>query len=85
MLNFSRIVAGVGMEMTSYTITEDDGAMVEVCAIVHSSSSNCSIQFPFTVTGLSTINGTASNGIHRTHNKIDLMIFGWLQCPLRIM
>ena len=76
------------MELTSYTVTEDEGAMVEVCAIVHSpndTSSNCPIQFPFNITGLSTNNnGTAGNSIHRSHNKINL-IFGWLQCPPRIM
>ena len=56
-------MAVVGMEMMSYTDTEDEGAMVEVCAIVHSpsdTSSNCPIQFPFNITGLSTNNnGTA--------------------------
>ena len=56
-------MAVVGMEMMSYTVTEDEGAMVEVCAIVHSpndTSSNCPIQFPFNISALSTNNnGTA--------------------------
>ena len=60
---FTPIVAVVGMEMTSYTVTEVEGAMVEVCAFVHrpsDTSSNCPIQFPFNITGLSTNhNGTA--------------------------
>ena len=60
---FTPIVAVVGMEMTSYTVTEDEGAMMEVCVIVHSPSDtrcNCPIQFPFNITGLSTNhNGTA--------------------------
>ena len=65
-------MAVVGMEMTSYTVTEDGGAMVEVCAIVHSPNDtrcNCPIQFPFTITGLSTINETAGNRYHRVHDK----------------
>ena len=81
-------MAVVGMEMTSYTVTEDEGAMVEVCAIVHSPSdtrSNCPIQFPFNITGLSTYDENGGNSILRSHEKIDLMIFGWLQCPPRIM
>ena len=62
-------MAVVGMEMTSYNVTEDEGAMVEVCAIVHSNTSpsdttsNCPIQFPFNVTGLSTINENGGNTI----------------------
>ena len=65
-------VAVVGMEVTSYTVIEDEIEVVEVCALVHSpndTSSNCPIQFPFNVTGLSTINGTAGNNIHRSHKK----------------
>ena len=62
--------------MTSYTVIEDEGAMVEVCAFVHSpsdTSNNCPIQFPFNVAGLSTNNnGTAGNTIHRSHDKINL-------------
>ena len=57
------IVAVVGMEMTSYTVTEDEGAMVEVCAIVHSPSDICPIQFPFNITGFLTIYGNAGNSI----------------------
>ena len=33
------------MEMTSYTVTDDEGAIVEVCAIVHSPSDICPIQY----------------------------------------
>ena len=66
-------MAVVGMEMTSYTVTEDEVAMVEVCAFVYSpsdTSSNCPIQFPFNVAGLSTNNdGTAGNTIHRSHDN----------------
>ena len=57
------IVAVVGMEMTSYTVTEEEGAVVEVCAFVHSPSNSCPIQFPFTITDVSTINGTAGKNI----------------------
>ena len=63
------------MGMTSYTVTEDEGAMVEVCAIVHSNTSpsdttsNCPIQFPFMITGLSTINENGGNSIHRSHDN----------------
>ena len=64
------------MEMTSYTVKEDERAMVEVCAFVHSPNdarSNCPIQFPFNVAGLATNNnGTAGNTIHRSHDKINL-------------
>ena len=67
------VVAVVGMGMMSYTVTEDEGAMVEVCAIVHSpsdTSSNCPIQFSFNVAGISTNNnGTAGNTIHRSHDN----------------
>ena len=69
----SPIVAVVGMELKSYTVTEDEGAMVEVCAFVHSpsdTSSNCPIQFPYNMTSLSTINGTAGNSIHRNHERL---------------
>ena len=63
------------MEMTSYTVTEDEGAMVKVCAIVHSTNHSCPIQFPFTITGLSTINGTAGKKyILRSYNKNNLMM-----------
>ena len=71
------------MEMTSYTVTEDEGAMVEVCAIVHSPSDICSIHFPFKIPGRSTIYEVASNSIRRNFDKINLdnIFLGWLQCP----
>ena len=70
-------MAVVGMEMASYTVIEDECEVVEVCALIHipnDTSSNCPIQFPFNITGLSTINGTAGNIMHMSHKKtiIDL-------------
>ena len=55
---FSVTAAVVGLEETSYTVSEDVG-FVNVCAIVYSPTIDCPIEFPFSV-GLSTRDGSAS-------------------------
>ena len=63
----------MGLELTSYNVTEGEGT-VEVCAIVTTTNGSCRIQFPFTMTG-SIISGTAGNHISRNHKgkTVDLM------------
>ena len=51
--------AVVGLEKTSYTVSENVGA-VEVCTIVHNSNLPCPIDHPFEV-GLLTESDTAGN------------------------
>ena len=51
--------AVVGLEITSYTVSENVG-VVEVCTIVYSPSLPCPISHPFEVT-FSTVDGTAGN------------------------
>ena len=78
------IVAEVGMERTSYNVTEGEGAMVEVCASVYSPDGSCRIQFPFNITG-STSSGTAGNYISRNHKRKIVDLRFRLQGLLRIM
>ena len=72
------------MERMSYSVTEGEGATVEVCASVKSRNGRCRIQFPFNITG-STRSGSAGNYISRNHKRkiVDLMFH--LQGRPRIM
>ena len=50
----------MGLERTSYTVSEAIVSMVEVCTIVYSPSLPCPIDHPFNVR-FSTDDGTAGN------------------------
>ena len=52
--------AVVGLETTSYTVSDTIVSTVEVCTIVRSPSLPCPIDHPFNVS-FSTDNGTAGN------------------------
>lgn len=47
----------VGLEETSYTVTEGVDVHVEVCAVVYSPSTDCAVQIPFNIS-LSTREGS---------------------------
>ena len=46
---FSLTVAVIGLEHTFYSVNEEPGAVVEVCAVVYQPTGSCPIGFDFTV------------------------------------
>jgi hypothetical protein len=69
--------AVVGLEETSYTVSEDVG-FVNVCAIVYSPSIDCPIEFPFSV-GLSTRDGLATSSMDYGALMSTILLFDTCQ------
>ena len=63
----------VGMEETSYTVTE--GHEVEVCAVVYTSSTECIADFPFNIS-LST---SSSSGMYTCAQYFGLLMTLYIQ------
>ena len=65
----------VGLEETSYTVTEGDDIEVEVCAVVYTSSTECIADFPFNIS-LST---SSSSGMYTCAQYFGLLMTLYIQ------
>lgn len=77
-IHFSLSVIMMGLEETSYTVTEGVDVHVEVCAVLYSPSNDCVVQIPFNIS-LSTREGSGmyvhTHVVYILENILTVCIF----------